>query len=59
MADEFLAVDVYQGERSEKPSYEVGLRLAQRMKVEGEASAEVISVNPRDVDSILKLILSE
>jgi len=29
------------------------------MKVEGEASAEVISVNPQDVKSILKLILDE
>jgi len=59
LADMFLAVDIDLGERSEKPSYEVGLRLAQRMKVEGEASAEVISVNPQDVKSILKLILDE
>jgi len=59
LADEFLAVDVDLGDRSEKPSYEVGLRLAQRMKVEGEAATEVISVDPQDVESMLKLILSD
>ncbi len=59
MADEFLAVDVDLGERLEKPSYEVGLRLAQRMKVEGEVPTEVISVDPQDLDSIFKLILGE
>lgn len=59
MADEFLAIDVDQSDGSEKPSYEVGRRLVQRMETEGKAAAEVVSVDPKDVDSILKLILSE
>lgn len=58
MADEFLAIDVDQGDGSEKPSYEVGRRLVQRMEVEGKAAAEVISVDPRDVDTILELIVN-
>ncbi len=58
MADLVFAVDVdLQENKEENQSYQVNVRLAQRLQSAGEETAKVMPINSQDIDRLLQIIL--
>ncbi|MCP4040838.1 MAG: AAA family ATPase [Gammaproteobacteria bacterium] len=57
LADIFLAIDVDNPAYEHSPSYQVGLKLAEKVNDDGQATISVKSVKDNDVDHMVELVL--
>lgn len=59
LADIFLAIDVDHPSYEDLPSYQVGLKLAEKICADGQDAIIVKSIKDNSIEQMVKLILSE